>query len=324
MIKTNFLDGQGLGNQLWVYAAVRGISKKLGVKFNIGGKEWFKGSSFLELSLTDSDIVQQQSFDLFKEKQYFDPELQYYASDYDSRVENIGVNTYVEGLFQSEKYFYEFTSFLSEWLPLSEKMKEYSKQFSDVCILNVRGGEYKRHQNLILPKSYWEDAILNVKKQGETDRFLIVTDDSAYAKYLFPELEVLKGGVSECYAALYGAQSLVVSNSSFSYFPIKTRDDNPLVIAPYQWSRFANNYNRWAAPCNVYSDWLWQDQAGVIRNYEECMSNVEGTRRYYESEYNVCTPNSAIQYKSGFHQVPNFMKNSVKKILSKFFPLKYG
>lgn len=58
----------------------------------------------------------------------------------------------------------------------------------------------------------------------------------------------------------------------------------------------------------------------AFRNYEECLSNVEDTRSYYESEYNMHVPNSAIQYKSGSPQVPNFMKNPVKKLLAKIFP----
>jgi hypothetical protein len=325
MIKTDFLKGQGLGNQLWVYAAVRGISKNLKMEFNIGGEEFFKGSSFLELNLTNPDIAQkQQPFTLFKEKQYFDPELQYYASDYDSRVESLGINTYIEGLFQSEKYFYEYHDFLSDWIPLSDTMKGYSQQFSETCVLNIRGGEYKRHKNLILPKSYWEDGMLNVQKKTSLDKFLIVTDDPSYAKALFPNMPILNGGVAECYAALYGANSLIVSNSSFSYFPIKTRKDFPLVIAPYQWSRFGNKHNRWAAPANLYKDWSWQDVYGNIHNYEECEFNRMQTLNYYKSEYNVLTKSSVVGLKNKFKYVPVQLKRPIKLILSMLLPKHFG
>ena len=240
MIKTNFLNGQGLGNQLWAYAAVRGIAKKLGMPYSVGEKKYFKGDTFLEISLSDSSDKDFDPFYIFKEQQFFDQELQYFATDYDTRVEKLQENTLIQGYFQSEKYLYEFNESLSDWIPLSDAMKEYSQQFSETCILNIRGGEYKRHKSLILPKSYWEDGMLNVQKKTSLDKFLIVTDDPSYAKALFPNMSILNGGVAECYAALYGANSLIVSNSSFSYFPIKTRKDFPLVIAPYQWSRFGN------------------------------------------------------------------------------------
>jgi hypothetical protein len=324
MIKTNFLNGQGLGNQLWAYAAVRGIAKKLGMPYSVGEKKYFKGDTFLEISLSDSSDKDFDPFYIFKEQQFFDQELQYFATDYDTRVEKLQENTLIQGYFQSEKYLYEFNESLSDWIPLSDAMKEYSQQFSETCILNIRGGEYKRHKSLILPKSYWEDGMLNVQKKTSLDKFLIVTDDPSYAKALFPNMSILNGGVAECYAALYGANSLIVSNSSFSYFPIKTRKDFPLVIAPYQWSRFGNKYNRWAAPANLYKDWSWQDNNGDIVNYEECEFNCKQTLNYYKSEYNVLTKSSAVGLKNKFKYVPVQLKRPIKLILSMLLPKHFG
>jgi len=324
MIKTNFLDGQGLGNQLWVYATVRSLAKKLGMPYSIEGINSFKGDSFLEISLSDSIDKDFDRSYIFKEQQFFDQELQYFATDYDARVEKLQENTWIEGHFQSEKYLYEFNDSLSDWIPLSDAMKEYSQQFSETCILNIRGGEYKRHKNLILPKSYWEDGMLNIQKKTSLDKFLIVTDDPSYAKALFPNIPILNGSVAECYAALYGANSLVVSNSSFSYFPIKTRKDSPFVIAPYQWSRFGNKYNRWAAPANLYKDWSWQDINGNIVNDEECEFNCMQTLNYYESEYNVCTKSSVVGLKNKFKYVPVQLKRPIKLILSMLLPKHFG
>jgi hypothetical protein len=324
MIKTNFLDGQGLGNQLWVYATVRSLAKKLGMPYSIEGKNSFKGYSFLEISLSDSIDKDFDRSYIFKEQQFFDQELQYFATDYDARVEKLQENTLIEGYFQSEKYLYEFNDSLSDWIPLSDAMKEYSQQFSETCILNIRGGEYKRHKSLILPKSYWEDGMLNIQKKTSLDKFLIVTDDPSYAKALFPNIPILNGSVAECYAALYGANSLVVSNSSFSYFPIKTRKDSPFVIAPYQWSRFGNKHNRWAAPANLYKDWSWQDIYGNILNYEECEFNRMQTLNYYESEYNVCTKASVVNLKNKFKHMPIKLKKPIKLFLSILLPKHFG
>lgn len=97
-------------------------------------------------------------------------------------------------------------------------MLEREGRYKDICVLNIRGGEYRRHKNLILPRTYWVDAMINIRQKIGVDQFLIVTDDRSYAKALFPSIPVLEGGVAECYAALHGAHCHIVSNSSFHTF----------------------------------------------------------------------------------------------------------
>lgn len=331
MIRTDFLAGQGLGNQLWVYAACRGIASNLQIPFKIGGLEYFKGKGFLELDTESEDILDfdnqkllKSDFRIFRERQFFDADLKYFASDYDSRVEHLSCNTYLAGLFQSESYLYGRKAELGHWIRLSDEMKNKSAQFADFCVINIRGGEYKRHKNLILPKSYWELAMKNVRDRTGMDRFLMVTDDRAYAKALFPNLPVLEGGIAECYAALYGASCLVVSNSSFSYFPIKTRVDKPYVIAPYLWSRPNNPFLRWAAPANLYKDWEWQDQAGSLHSYDECMPLREKTLETYLEEYSISVSATSLKPNGLLGKIPSGFKKTIKRILSKGFPTRFG
>jgi len=49
MILTELYDGQGLGNQLWVYAACRSIAEKLQMPHKILSPDKFKGNSFLDI-----------------------------------------------------------------------------------------------------------------------------------------------------------------------------------------------------------------------------------------------------------------------------------
>ncbi len=331
MIRTNLLAGQGLGNQLWVYAACRGIANKHKLPFSIGGAEYFKGKSFLEIDLgspshpttneLNSSLV---NCEVFRERLFYDPELSYLASDYDSRVENISGNTVISGLFQSERYFYDCKPKLNEWIRLSEELKEKSEIYENTCVLNVRGGEYKRHKNLILPKSYWVHAIENIKKITGIDQFLIVTDDPAYGKAMLPNIPVLIGGIGECYAALYGAACHIVSNSSFSYFPIKSRIDSPYVIAPYLWSRPNNTLARWASPANLYSEWVWQDTIGTIHNIVECRKIRDRTINSYLTDYVVSAPLEYPWKKSALDRIPIKIKNPIKRALSKICPTHFG
>lgn len=331
MISTDFLSGQGLGNQLWVYAACRGIADHLGMPFSIGGRAQFKGAGFLEIDWGHEDgaplpgvAAMDGDSRTFRERLYYDPDLDYFASDYDARVEHLGPGTRLEGLFQSEEYFYGKDSMLRQWLRLSDEMLEKAEKYRNFCVLNIRGGEYKRHRNLILPQSYWVNGIRNIRKQIGIDQFLIVTDDRAYAKALFPDMPVLEGDVADCYAALHGARCHVVSNSSFSYFPIKTRADSPYVIAPYLWSRFANSYQRWAAPANLYKNWHWQDGDGFLHSCDECIEFRDRTREFYFNQYNINIPQTALRSGGALRKIPKWMKRPAKLILSKFFPKLIG
>ena len=123
------------------------------------------------------------------------------------------------------------------------------------CVMNIRGGEYKRRARLRLAPRLlgrWD-----ARYEGEVagvDRFIIVTDDPPYAKALFPGIPVLEGGIAECYMALYFADFLILSNSSFAYFPTKTSTIKRCVIAPKYWARYGNQYSRWASPANLYRE----------------------------------------------------------------------
>ena len=57
MLYLEFLDGQGLGNQLWNYVTLRSISKKLGFGYEIINPEKFKGKGMAKFSFILSTVV---------------------------------------------------------------------------------------------------------------------------------------------------------------------------------------------------------------------------------------------------------------------------
>ena len=274
MLNITFKDGQGLGNQLWMFAAAKSISEKLNVDLNIYEYKKFKGKSFLNLdnknnySYSINEYKYSENIDVFNERIFYDNDLRYIASDYDERVLEIKKETILEGIFQSENYFFGDLSKLKRYIKLKSSIREENKIDQNICILNIRGGEYKRHKNFILPKSYWLNAINNFKNKFQIRDFIIVTDDYRYAKNLFPNLKIIHGDVGKCYAYLYNSANLILSNSTFSYFPCKT-GINKNVIAPIYWARPNNKYKRWASPCNIYEGWLWQDLKSNLMTYDE-------------------------------------------------------
>ncbi len=334
MIVIEFLDGQGLGNQLWVYAAGRSIARKLGYPYFVQNWSKFNGRTFLDLEHGDSVELQEYlrsvslgstpQISIFREKMYFDHNLKYFATDYDSSVLNLKPFTKLEGLFQSEKYFFGNAALPQQFVRLKEEFSGKQLIPEGCCVLNLRGGEYKRHKNLILPKSYWKNAMRNMRDLRGIDNFLVVTDDRRYAKALLPELPVLDGGIAECYVALYQAENLILSNSSFAYFPVKTGGRKSLVIAPMLWARFGNEFRRWASPANLYDSWHWQDPIGALHDYADCQRLRDITVRYYHDNYIYSVSKELVTRRALTGYLTPGIRRQLKKLLSYIAPKQFG
>ena len=169
MLNISFKEGQGLGNQLWNFAVAKSLSEKLNVGLNIYDFRKFKGKSFLNLDNKNNfeysinEYKFSNDIEIFNERTFYDYQLRYISSDYDERLLNIKKETILEGIFQSESYFFGDLKKLKRYIKLNKKIKEENKIEKDICILNIRGGEYKRHKDFILPKDYWINAMKNYK-----------------------------------------------------------------------------------------------------------------------------------------------------------------
>ena len=326
IIQTKFLAGQGLGNQLWVYAAGRAIAEKLGRRHVVLNVNEFKGSGFLDVDC-GLDLDPGIPIDQFHEELYYDPSLKYFSSSYDKRIESPTLRVQINGLFQSERYLYDRIQHLRSWIRPAKFIQEMAIKYRDTCVLNLRGGEYKRHSSFILPRNYWDMAVETLRKKFGDVKIIIVTDDPAYARVFLPEFPVLEGGIAECYAALMGAKALAVSNSSFSYFPIKTRDDQPFVIAPEHWARYGHPDRRWAMPANVYKGWTYLGISGALVSYSECKQAAERDASYYESTFNVRIPPNIVNRITGQSParfIPVAIKRRLIKLASYLFPRRFG
>ena len=331
MIKIIFKEGQGLGNQLWLFAVAKSISEKLDQELFIEDFYKFKGKDFLILDylppnnkkeMSDKNVAISE-FKIFSERVYYDSELKYIISSFDENILNISGNTLLEGIFQSEKYFFGDIEKLKRYIRPNLSILDKNKISKDFCILNIRGGEYKRHVDFILKKKYWTDAIENFRKKFKIYKFKIVTDDLRYAKTLFPNYEIIHDNIPECYSTIYNCENIIVSNSSFSYFPCKTGIKKN-VIAPMYWARPIKNKKRWISPGNIYKDWLWQDSLGKIHSYDDCLKIAEKTDHYYRKEFTILINKKTIPSTGSISLLPTFAKKILKKILSYFFPKHYG
>ncbi len=319
MIGLKFKEGQGLGNQLWNYIACRCIAKKNNYNFTIFNKGLFKGKNFLSIDYGVNAKI--GDFSLIKENLYYDQSIEHISSIYDTKFEKLEKKSLIEGLFQDERYFFGYKNFIKDFL--NPKLKKKLNFNKNTCILNIRGGEYKRHKKLILPKSYWDNAINIMKTKFNIDNFTIVTDDYYYAKDLFPKFEIITNNIEKCFSALVEAKYLVISNSSFSYFPIRL-GQSKFIIAPKYWSRFNNKLSRWASPCNLYDGYHFIDQNGKLSSYKDCLKEKEDLENLYIKNFNLKFDDSYLDLSGIRKYFPKKFKEVVKKIFSRFFPRQIG
>ena len=321
-LRLSLLEGQGLGNQLWNIASAYYISKYLKFDLQITNFSKFLAKDFLTLPkcIELHEGKPEKILPVYRETLFKDNYFNAFVCDFDDRVLDFDCSTEISGLFQSERYFLGNIGRLGDLFKLSSEALKFAESFSEKTVLNIRGGEYKKHKNLILPDYYWTAAIDSLKRLDQVGEVCVVTDDKRYARLLFPDVQIVSGSVVNCYAALHGARNLVVSNSTFSYFPIMTRPKTPVVVAPAHWARFGNQKNLWVSPANYYSKWKWMDQKGRVLNQTELSDILNFTRDHYsKSEFSEYDQSTSPEIKFT-KWAPLKLKNLIKFLLSAFFP----
>ena len=303
MITTEFYEGQGLGNQLWLYAVVRAIAKNNEVPFGIQSKQRFKGRNFINLDFGKKVFGIPGKFPnkikpLGINKVFFEEKVIHKIEKFDMTPHNdevlrVSDKTKIEGNFQSELLLIGIEESVKEWFShtLPPKID------NDVCIINFRGGEYKAHDNLILSSNYYSNAVENMRNLQSNLTFAIVTDDPDLARQYFPNFPIYSESeredlvdkhakvdlqkVGTDFGLIQHAQYLILSNSSFSWWGAWTNLKAKIVIAPKYWARHNTSIGHWSLGSSLTKDWLWQNRTGKLETYNECYDQFQSFK---------CTP----------------------------------
>lgn len=241
MIACIFHEGSGLGNQLFRYVFARTKALDLGVPFGVINPENFKGKSFmnLDMGVPVEGLLHEFNEEKIVNEQGNDVRL------YDPTSEFIEDFTLVDGEFQDEKYWGHRLDEIREWFKSDVMMVP-----DDVCIVNFRGGEYVGVKDLFLPRSYWLDGMIEMRKINPNMRFRIVTDDVEIAVTFFQGLDMRIGHeISEDWLAIRHAKYIILSNSSFGILPALLGNAEK-IIAPLYWAGYNKGY--WQLPQNNY------------------------------------------------------------------------
>jgi hypothetical protein len=237
MIGFNHIGRQGrLGNQMFQYAALRGIAETKGYEFCIPESDfknqWEDHQLFEAFSLSNLTNKKFLPGNYYQEKQYN------YSQEY---VDECPDNVNLFGYFQTEKYFSHIADSIREDFTFKPEVLNPCKEafeFDQVISLHVRRTDYVEKSADHPPCSleYYEEAL---SKFDSKLPVLIFSDDTEWCKQqeLFEpdRFMVSESGwnlVDMCLMTMCSHH--IIANSSFSWWGAwLSGSDN--VIAPSRW-----------------------------------------------------------------------------------------
>lgn len=289
IIATELLKGQGLGNQLFCYVTTRALAYRNGCDFSIFNRELLannmhsnKGMYFMEIDC-GVDIARDSL-----EKVYYEKEDRIYLGNSahdiahgcyitgpDEKLLRLKETTLIYGNLQDEAYFGSYKKEIRAWLRVKPEYDNYAYSRENLCVINIRGGEYAGNPELFLRRKYWTDAMKRMRQIRPDMEFMAVTDDLGAAKRILPEVKAYHFDLAGDYTAIKNARYLILSNSTFAFFPAFTSDTVQYIIAPKYWARHNVSDGYWASEQNIYSNFHYMDRAGRIFTAEECRRELE-------------------------------------------------
>ena len=290
MIGTKLHNGQGLGNAIFCYVATRCVAKKQNTEFAVLGKERLSGIAgkgnglyFMDLdfgiegvSEVDFDRVYYEKEDrLFLGNSKHDCKHGCYITGVDEHFMNVEDGTLLHGNMQAEEYLLPYKEDIKEWLKVKPEYDTHEFCKDNLCVINIRGGEYTGSPELYVNKKYWKHGMEYMKSIRPDMEFVIVTDDVRAANKILPGIPAYHGTLDQDYVRVKNAKYLLLSNSSFAFFPAFTSETVQEIVAPKYWARHNVSDGYWASEQNIYTGWKYLDRKGKVFTAEECRKELE-------------------------------------------------
>ncbi len=265
----------GLGNQMFQYACGRSLSQKNNaeLKLDVTGFDSYKLHRYsLDAFNIKKEVASEKEIERFKNykirsgRRWFlynkliadgSKYFQEKGFDFDPDVLELQGDAYLDGYWQSAKYFKEIGSTIrsdfSFVLPQGEKDKEISALINacTAVSIHIRRADYvtntttnKTHGTCSI--EYYNQAIELLAEKVSSPCFFVFSDDHEWVKQnlksTYPMVYVEHNGADTNYQDLRLMTSCkhnIIANSSFSWWGAwLNANPNKIVIAPKKW--FAN------------------------------------------------------------------------------------
>lgn len=273
----------GLGNQMFIYAFARYLSQnhntvlKLDLSYYEDYHRKYELFKFniIENFATEEEINSLKQFiykdkfiiRLLKQKIFNKQPKKIPAETYllDSNVafkpkyKKLPDNVYLEGLFQSEKFFSEIEEIIRKEFTLkyeideeNQKIIEWMKKVNSVS-LHIRRGDYitnswANQEIGVCGPDYYKKAVEYIKSKVENPIFFVFSDDLEWVKnnintdsnFVFVDTNNEQSGEKDLILMSECAHH-ICANSSFSWWGAWLgKNKNKIVIAPEKW--FKGNF----------------------------------------------------------------------------------
>ncbi len=307
MLAASIHEHAGLGNQIWRYVCCRVFADKLGYNFGVSHPGW--RGKFLNIDWgedpkmnveEDSDFQSSSGFSYYKEESIHHASAPGEIGDPDLKFETLEDNTYINGTFQKMSYIEDYRDKICEWLTYDDKYKITDFSDDNLCVIQLRGGDYTTGHSM-LPPEYYHQAMHHMRQNNPDVEFVIVTDDPKTAQRMIPNTPIIGsataeekdpdqkfiswyeytgGPVSMDYTILNHAKYAIISSSTFAFWPIWTNKKLLNVIAPKYWFDYNRSDGWWRPKDGIVNDpaWLWMDKFGGLFESKTC---IKLAKEYY-------------------------------------------
>lgn len=266
----------GLGNQMFQYALARHLALRSNQPLKLD-LSWFStvyddkmqrsyGLNYFKI-IEDFATKEEISYLIGSNEtgtflsHYWNGFLRYYKKSYikeryfhfDSTVLNVSKSTYLEGYWQSEKYFKNIQDILRKEFTVKTELEGKNKEIAQriiesesVCI-HVRRGDYISNPEVnklfgICSLDYYHNAIQSISNKKSLLSFFIFSDDIEWVKANFNfniQMTIVDHNREKFYEdfrLMTLCKHHIISNSSFSWWSAWLSPNlSKLVCAPKKW-----------------------------------------------------------------------------------------
>jgi hypothetical protein len=172
--------------------------------------------------------------------------------DYDAAFVALGARTYLDGYWQSERYFSDVRGLIGRQLTLPYAPNAANASWltriagaNSICV-HVRRGDYLMTDHLaqhgICAASYYERAMRTIAGSVENPQFFVFSDDLAWSRehILGPNVAFVDANPADAahdeLRLMAACRHHIIANSSLSWWGAwLARNDGQIVIAPDPW-----------------------------------------------------------------------------------------